>query len=74
MMLLNDAYEKAMVEINVRSAEIQEEYLHTGGGMMSAATAKEMAEKQWLYGNLMALKTRRKIEKPKETKGANDDK
>lgn len=74
MMLLSEAYEKAVGEINARATEIQEEFKDTASGMISFATCKEMSEKQWLFGNLYALKNRRKIDKPKETKETKDDK
>lgn len=63
---LENAYAMAVQEINDLALDIMEEFREGSGGMMSMVTAKEMAEKKWLYGSLYALKHKKRIMKPKK--------
>ena len=68
-----EAYALAMHDINNLAQQIHLQFQESSGGIMSIATAKEMAEKQWLYGQLWALANNARIvENKEETKGTKD--
>lgn len=70
---LQQAYALAIHEINNNAQILLKNYHESSGGMMSIETAKEMAEKQWLFGNLYALTSKKKITKAQK-KGEDDGK